>query len=89
MTKEKFENKIGELLRKYGGNIERDEPRIIFTSNYRPVVVFVGCDDDEDNIMLINCTKIEYSTHTDEILMYRDDVYLGIGPISVIKDMDV
>lgn len=87
MTKEKFNNELEKLVKKCGGSIERDEHRTIFTFNNNTVVVFVNCGYDENDAMLINCTKIEYSPRTDEILMYRDDVYIGIGVISVIKEM--
>ena len=87
MTKEKFNSELEKLVERCGGSIELDGHRTIFTFNNNTVVVFVSCGNDENNMMLINCTKIEYSTYNDEILMYRDDVYIGIGNIRVIKEM--
>ena len=87
MTKENFKNKIEELLKEYGGSTERNGYRTIFTFNNNTVVVSVNCGDVPNDMMLINCNKIEYSTYNDEILMYQDDVYIGIGTIHVIKAM--
>lgn len=70
MTKEKFNDELEKLVEKCGGSIERDGHRTIFMFNNHTVVVFVGCGDDENDVMLINCTKIEYGKHTNEILMY-------------------